>query len=162
MKKKTIGIIAAVVLVVAAVVYVAVRLNSRGTDLTGVTTLTERNTVIMNSKEANSFVSGSGQISVGERGQIHINYALSSGSCDIAFHAGSTSLDVFQDAELDQLPDAGEGLERARLPDTGEIFGVSGVSGTGSLDLAAESGDYTVWFSMHGAVGTATITAPER
>ena len=151
MKKKTMIMIAAAALVItAAIAYVAVRMNNRWTDITGVTTLYEKNTVIMNAKEAGSFVSGSGQITVGENGQIHIDYAITAGSCDIAFHAGSVSLDVFQDSDLEQLSG------------TGDVFGSSGVSGNGSLDLAAESGEYTVYFSMHDALGTATVTAPEK
>ena len=45
------------------------------------------------------------------------------------------------------------------LPDSEDIFGKSGISGKGSLDFEAESGEYTVYFNQHAAVGTAKVTA---
>ncbi len=150
-KKSMIVIVAVALALVAAIAYVAFRLNNRLTDIIGVTTLPDKNTVIMNSKEAGSFVSGSGKIIVGENGQIRVDYAITGGSCDIAFHAGSVSLDVFEDAEV-----------MGGLSDSGDVFGVSGVSGTGNLNLAAESGEYTVYILTHDTIGTATVTAPER
>lgn len=45
------------------------------------------------------------------------------------------------------------------LPNLGDVFGKSGVSEKGSLDLEVVPGTYKVYFKSHGAVGTATVTA---
>ena len=127
--------------------YVFVRLEQRGTDIIGVTTLPEKNTVIMNSASGSEFVAGSGHITLQAGERLHLEYALDAGSFDILFLAGGDSLDALQAEDPLALPDAGDG------------FGESGVTGSGSLDFAAESGDYTVCFTLHGAVGRAVVTA---
>ena len=147
MKKKTIIILAAALLFAAAAVYVGVRLHNRGTDIIGVTTLPDRNTVIVNAKTGKEFVSGSGKLTVGAGEHIHLEYALTAGSFDLAFHEGSDGLDVFRNADLENLPS------------TGEVFGKSDLSGSGSLDFEAADGEYTVYYNNHGAIGTAKITA---
>ena len=147
MKKKSIFLIAAAVVLIAAIAYAVTRLSNRWTDIVGVTTLEKKNTVIMNAKTGEEFVSGSGKLTVGEGERIHIEYALTAGSFDLAFHQGSAGLDVFQSAELENLPNVGD------------VFGKSGVSGNGSLDFEAAPGEYTVYFNQHGAIGTATVTA---
>ena len=48
MKKKTVALIVVLALFVAGAAYVAFRLKIRGTDIIGVTTLPDRNTVILN------------------------------------------------------------------------------------------------------------------
>ena len=146
MKNKRIVLILVILVIIAAVIYGAVRLRNRGTDIIGVTTLENRNTIIMNSKTGQEFVSGSGTLTVSENERIHVEYALDTGSFDLAFHKGSDGLDVFENSDLDNLSD------------TGDVFGKSNISGKGSLDLEAASGEYTVYFNQHGAAGTATVT----
>ena len=147
MKKKTIILLGAALLFAAAAVYVGVRLHNHGTDIIGVTTLPDRNTVIVNAKTGEEFVAGSGKLTVGAGEHIHLEYALTAGSFDLAFHEGGSGLDVFQNADLEALPAAGE------------VFGKSGVSGSGSLDFDAEAGNYTAYFVNHGMVGKVTVTA---
>lgn len=147
MKKKGIILLGAALVAVAAIAYVGMRLARRGTDLIGVTTLAKKNTVILNAKTGEEFVSGSGKLTVAEGEGIHLEYALDSGSVDFAVNRGSNGLAVFESADL------------ANLPAAGEVFGKSGISGSGSLDLAAAPGEYTLYFRTHDAVGTAKATA---
>jgi len=144
--KRIIVLILAILVVIAAVIYVGVRLHNRGTDIIGVTTLENRNTIIMNSKSGQEFVAGSGKLTVGTNERIHVVYELDNGSFDLAFHKGSDGLDVFENSDL------------KNLSNTGDVFGKSGISGKGSLDLEVASGKYTVYFNQHGAVGSATVT----
>ena len=147
MKKKTLLTILLIVLILAAGAgYVAYRLAIRGTDIIGVTTLVERNVIIMNSKTGDEFTSGSGTITVGEGEHLHLEYNLDAGTLDIACNAGSGSLDIFQDADL------------GNLPSEGEVFGRSALEGKGSLDLKAAEGSYTVYFNPHSAIGRVTVS----
>ena len=132
---------------VAAVGYAGLRISRRGTDLIGVTTLD--NTVIMNSKTGKEFVSGSGKLTLGEGERIHLKYSLDAGSFDFAVNSGSNGLDIFDSTDL------------GSLSDEGEVFGRSGITGKGSLDFKAGPGEYTLFFNMHDAVGTATAS-PEK
>ncbi len=159
MKKKTIVIIIVVVvlaLIIAAAVYIGVRLHRHGTDIIGVTTLTDRNTVIMNAVESGGFKSGTGVINVGEGERIRLDYDVSGGSFDFAFAAG-------EDAVFSAVRDA-DNMDVAELP-TDDVMpetppdGETGLEGAGSVDFDVEPGAYTVYFTMHGAIGTATVTA---
>jgi len=145
--KKTVLLIAAALVIAAGACYVGVRLHNRGRDIIGVTTLNNNSSVIMNSRTGEEFVSGAGKLTVGEGEHIHLRYELSAGSFDLAFHKGEDGLDVFDAANLEALPESGE------------VYGRSGVSGNGALDFPAEEGVYTVFFQMHGAIGTAELTA---
>ena len=149
MKKKSMILIIVALILIAAVAYIWVRLNNRWTDINGVTTVSERNAVYMNSKPGTDFYAGSGELTVSDSKHIHVEYSLDAGSFDLAFHVyvkGSNDLDV-RSAEL------------SNLPDSGDVFGKSGVSGKGSLNLEAVPGTYKVYFKSHGAVGSATVTA---
>ncbi len=147
-KKLLSGIIAvAVVIAMIAAVFVVNRISSRHKDIIGVTSLPKENTVIMNSPTVAAFVSGEGQITVKDGETIHLEYSVSEGSFDLAFHKDSVGLDVFKEADL------------GNLTSDGDIFGASSISGSGSLDFMALSGEYTVYFSMHDAVGSATVNA---
>lgn len=146
MKKKHILLILAVLVLIAAG-YVGMRLRNRWTDITGVTTVRDRNTVYMNSKTGKDFEAGSGSLTVGEGQRIHVEYALDAGNFDLAFNKGNNDHSVFFNAPLDNLPA------------TGDVFGKSGVSGKGSLDFEAAPGEYTVFIRQHGAIGSATVTA---
>ncbi|MBO4335533.1 MAG: hypothetical protein J5846_06850 [Desulfovibrio sp.] len=141
-------LIVAVLVLISAIAYVYLRNTNRRTDIIGVTTLYETNTVYMNSKPGKDFYAGSGELSVSGGKYIHVEYALESGNFDLAFrlyHEGREGLDV-QKAELD------------KLPASGDLFGKSGVSGKGSLDFEVASGKYNVYFKSHGAIGSATVT----
>ncbi|MBQ9347767.1 MAG: hypothetical protein IJT94_10620 [Oscillibacter sp.] len=182
MKKRNIVIIAAAAVVIVAVgIYAAVRLKNHMTDITGVTSLPSRNQVIMNSRRPGSFVGGEGRFTVGESGKIHVEYAVTEGSVDIAFHGGSADLDVFLSSDIENLIADGQDLgadsvtgiggagldvfqnaDLENLSPDGEVFGASGVTGTGSLDFDAAPGETTVYFSLHDAVGTATVSAPTK
>lgn len=70
-KKSMILTVASLVLI-AAVAYICVRLNNRLTDINGVTTVYERNTVYMNSKPGTDFYAGSGELTVSEGKHIHV------------------------------------------------------------------------------------------
>ena len=146
MKKKNIILIIAVLVLIAAG-YAGMRLKNRWTDITGITTVRDRNTVYMNSKTGKEFEAGSGSLKLGEGQVIHVEYALDSGNFDIAFNEGNESHTVFFNAPLDNLPDKGD------------VFGKSAVSGKGSLDFEATPGEYTVFIRQHGAIGSATVTA---
>ena len=132
---------------VAIAVYVGVRIKNRWTDINGVTTVYESNTVYMNSKSGKEFYAGSGKLKVGEGEHIHMNYALDAGSFDLAFCMGSNALDLISNSDMDNLSASGN------------VFGKSGVSGKGSIDFETAPGEYTVYFKQHGAVGTVTVTA---
>ena len=147
MKKKSIILIVAALVLIVAIAYVGMRFINRGTDINGVTTLVEKNTVIMNVRPGKDFAGGSGKLTVGEGKSIHVEYALDAGSFDLAFCKGSDALAAIRRANLSDLPN------------TGDLFGKSGVSGKGSLDFEAAPGKYTVYFEQHGAVGTANVTA---
>ena len=137
-----ISVIAAVfVIVLAACNYLKVRHR----DITGVTTLSKENTVIMNSPTGEEFVTGSGTLTVGEGEKIHAEYKLDAGSIDIAFHAGDDGLAVFDDTDMENLADEGD------------VFGKSGIEGSGTLDFEASPGEYTVFITIHKAVGSATL-----
>lgn len=149
MKKKNIILIVVALIIIAAAGYVWWRINNRWTDLNGVTTVFQRNTVYMNSKPGEDSFAGSGQITVDKGKHIHVKYALDSGSFDLAFRAyisGRSELD-FSSAVFDNLPDSGE------------VFGKNSVSGKGTLDFKVEAGTYEVYFKLNKTVGSATVTA---
>lgn len=156
MKKKTKIILAVVLLLVlAAAVYVGMRFAKRGTDITGVTTLSDRNTVYVNGKQSGSFASGSGWITVGEGEEIVLTYDFSAGSIDVFYrpdeNAASAIADV-QDFRPEDLPTAEEM--------TGEgSYGQEGITGRGTLKYPADPGTYTVYVVNHDAIGSATVTA---
>lgn len=150
MKKKTVAIIVVLALVVAGVAYVAFRLIIRGTDIIGVTTLPDRNTVIMNSKTGDEFVGGTGYVNVGEGERIRVKCDLSAGEIDLLFYP-SDFYPTFQ-ATLEDWPiskdEAGEGS-----------FGQDGVSGKDDLYFDAAPGAYAVQIAPHGSIGKVVITA---
>ena len=148
-KKKVILTVVAFVLIAIAA-YVGVRLKNRWTDINGVTTVYERNTVYMNAKTGKEFYAGSGKLSVGEGENIHVEYALEGGSFDLAFCSGSNALDKISNSDLDNLSASGD------------VYGKSGISGKGSIYFEASPGEYTVYFKQHGAVGTVTVTAQAK
>ena len=145
---KKIILIVAVLVLISASAYVYWRTTNRLTDTIGVTTVYEKNTVYMNSKPGKDFYAGSGELTVSDGKSIHVEYALESGSFDLAFRLyreGSEGLDI-QSAKLDNLPESGD------------LFGKSGVSGKGTVDFKVASGKYTVYFKSHSAIGSATAT----
>ena len=95
-------------LVLTALLVISAAGCGHGTDIVGVTTLPKKNIVIMNSRTGTEFVTGSGTVTVKQGGHIHLEYALSTGSVDLAFHAGDGSLDVFEHADLENLTLEGE------------------------------------------------------
>ena len=149
MNKKNIVIIGVAVLVVVACAYVAMRLHNRGTDIIGVTTLPDRNTVIMNSKTGDEFVGGTGYVNVGEGERIRVKCDLSAGEIDLLFYP-SDFYPTFQ-ATLEDWPiskdSAGEGA-----------FGQDGVSGKDDLYFDAAPGAYVVSIAPHGSIGKVVIT----
>ena len=154
MKKRKIII---VILVVVAVIlacgaYLAMRLKRRGTDIIGVTTQAEKNVVIMNSASGNEFESGRGNITVGEDEHVVLTWELKSGSFDIKF-SEPEALEDSASASLDELE------TEASAEYVQETNAVEG-SGKETYDLG--SGDYTVSFIMHGAVGTATVSVEKK
>ena len=124
--------------------------ESRKKDITGVTTLTKENTVIMNSPTGDEFVNGSGKITVSEGETLHLTYDLTEGSMDLALNAGDGTLDVFETVDLENL-----GAD-------GQVFGVSGITEKGELVIDAAPGEYTVFFNLHSAAGTATVSAASK
>ena len=146
MSKKRIILTVAVFVLIAAAAYVGLRLKNRWTDINGVTTVFERNTVYMNVRPGKDFAGGSGYITVRQGKSIHVEYAVDTGKFDIAFCKGSNVLSLIRSSELDNLPN------------TGNVFGKSGVSGKGSIDFEAEPGEYTVYFNPHDTIGSATVT----
>lgn len=153
--KKRVILIAVLVLAFAAVGYVGYRLAIRGTDIIGVTTLPDRNTVYVNGKSGDEFTAGSGFITVGEGEQLCLKYDFSAGGIDIYFRADENAADAYEnvtDFDPEKLPTAEEM--------TGEgAFGQAGVTGKGTLDFPAEAGTYTVFFVNHGVIGKASVTA---
>ncbi|MBR3570758.1 MAG: hypothetical protein IKN96_08210 [Oscillibacter sp.] len=159
MNKKNIVIIGVAALVVVACAYVALRLRNRCTDIIGVTTLTDRNTVIMNSKTGAEFVSGEGQLAVGEGERIRVEYDLSGGEIDISFKERGEGSASYEDITPENVPDV---LENLPTPEdmTGEgAFGQDGITGKGSLYFDAAPGSYNVHIALHDAVGKAVVTA---
>ena len=140
-----------IILVLAVFVIVATSacgsLQRRHHDITGVTTLPDENIVIMNSPTGKEFVSGSGSVTVGEGKRIHVEYSLDDGSIDLAFYKGDGNLEVFEKTDLENLTN------------DGDVFGKSAVSGTGSIDFEASSGEYAVYFNLHSAIGSVTVGA---
>lgn len=123
---------------------------SRHKDITGVTTLSKENTVVMNSPTGKEFVTGSGNLTVGDGEVIHLKYDLSEGSFDLACNEGNEDLDIFESTDLE------------KLSSEGEVFGISGIEGSGELDIHAAAGEYTVFFNLHSAVGSATVSVEKR
>ena len=153
MKKKTILILSVVVVIlIAAGAYVGFRMANRGKDIIGVTTLTNKNTVIMNSATGNEFVSGSGTITVKEGEHIHLTYKLKSGSFDIGFNPGTDGvLEAVTNLDMTELEDPTQNPSEYAIEQ-------KGIEGNGEADFEAQSGEYTVYFTMNGAVGTATVS----
>ena len=148
MKKKRIILLVVALVLIVAIAYIWLRLNNRRTDINGVTTVYERNTVYMNSKPGKDFYAGVGYLTVGEDKRIHTEYDLESGSFDLAFRIyvkGRVGLDVRSSA-FDNLPNSGD------------VFGKSGVSGKGSLSFEVAPGEYEVYFKSHNTIGSATVT----
>ena len=161
MKKKTVALVIVAALLVVGAAYIAVRLKNHGTDIIGVTTLTAKNTVIMNAKAGNEFVSGAGQLTVGEGERIHVEYNLKAGEIDVAFRANEGDFASYEDITPDN-----ENLEEVlnSLPAPEDMagegsFGQDGVSGKGSLDFDAAPGAYAVRIAIHDAIGKAVVTA---
>ena len=154
MKKKTVLIASVVILAaVAAVAFVGMRLARYGTDIIGVTTLPDRNIVIMNSKTGREFVSGTGYLDVAEGEHIHLTCDLSAGSIDLAFQpGGDVDISPADPEDLTDLPD----IEDLTAED---VSGQDGISGKTELDFDAGPGAYVIVFTNNGAVGTATVTA---
>ena len=144
MKRRKITSAAAAVCLLSVLMLTSCSMFSRHKDITGVTTLPKENTVVMNSPSDGAFVNGSGNLTVKDGEMIHLKYELSSGSFDLAFHPGNEGLAVFESADLENLPSEGD------------VFGRSGIEGSGELDIEAPAGEYTVFFNMHSAVGSAT------
>ena len=159
MKKKTVALIVVLALVIAGAVYVAVRLKNRGTDIIGVTTLPDRNTVIMNSKTGKEFVSGTGNLSVGEGERIHVEYDLSAGEIDVSFLKSDSTPYEDITAENENLEDALNNLPVAEDFAGGDAFGQDGVSGKGVLDFDAAPGLYMVDIAIHDAPDKVVVTA---
>ena len=134
-------ILAIVAVLIAGGAYVGVRLAGRGKDIIGVTTLPDENIVIMNSRSGDEFVSGFGNISVKEGQKVYLSHDLKSGSVDLAIgqSTGNGELGYTED-----LPE--EYLEEK-----------DGIEGKGEQFFELEGGDYTVVFTMHGAIGTARV-----
>ena len=152
MKKKRIILLIVAIVLIVATAYVWLRLNNRWTDINGVTTVSERNTVYMNAKPGKDFYGGTGYLTVGEGKLIHAEYDIESGSIDIAFRIyvkGRANLNLRSSAFDD-------------LPDSGEVFGKSGVSGKGSLAFEVAPGEYEVYFKSHDTIGSAIVTARRK
>jgi len=149
MKKKRIVLFVIAIVLIVVISYIWLRFNNRWTDINGVTTVHERNTVYMNAKPGTDFYAGVGYLTVAENKQIHVEYDLESGSFDLAFRIyfkERSGLDV-RSSVFDNLPDSGE------------VFGKSGVSGKGSLGFEVAPGEYEVYFKAHDTIGSARVTA---
>ena len=146
MSKKRIILTVAAFVLIAIAAYVGLRLKNRWTDINGVTTVYERNTVYMNVRPGKDFAGGSGYITVEEGKRIHVEYAVETGKFDIAFYKGSNALSVIRNSDLDNLSSSGN------------VFGKSGISGKGSIDFEAEPGEYEVYFKSHDTIGSAIVT----
>ena len=153
MKKKTVLLLSAVlVILIAAGIYIGIRMSGRGKDIIGVTTLTKENKVIMNSATGNEFVSGSGTITVKEGEHIHLTYKLKSGSFDIGFNPGTDGvLEAVTNLDMTELEDPTQDPSEYAIEQ-------KGIEGNGEADFEAQGGEYTVYFTMNGAVGTATVS----
>ena len=141
MNRAKIMILAIVAVLIAGGAYVGVRLAGRGKDIIGVTTLPDENIVIMNARSGDEFVSGSGNISVKEGQKIYLSHDLKSGSFDLAIGLSTGT---------------GEPEDAGDLPE-GYLKEKDGIEGKGEQFFELEGGDYTVVFTMHGAIGTARI-----
>ncbi|MBQ6002924.1 MAG: hypothetical protein IJL18_08745 [Synergistaceae bacterium] len=146
MSKKRIILTVAAFVLIAIAAYVGLRLRNRWTDIKGVTTVYERNTVYMNVRPGKDFAGGSGYITVEEGKSIHVEYAVETGKFDIALNKGSNALSVIRNSDLDNLSSSGN------------VFGKSGISGKGSIDFEAEPGEYTIYFNPHDTIGSAIVT----
>lgn len=146
MSKKRIILTVTVFVLIVAAAYVGLRLKNRWTDINGVTTVYERNTVYMNVRPGKDFAGGSGYITVEEGKRIHVEYAVETGKFDIALNKGSNALSVIRNSDLDNLSSSGN------------VFGKSGISGKGSIDFEAEPGEYTIYFNPHDTIGSAIVT----
>ena len=91
---------------------------------------------------------GYGQLTIDEGKHIHVEYALDSGNFDLAFR-------IYAEGNADL---AVESPVFKNLQKSGEIFGKSGISGKGTLDLDAAPGTYEVHFRPHDVVGWAIVT----
>lgn len=111
--------------------------------------ITGRNTIYMNVPSGTGLFAGYGQLTIDEGKHIHAEYALDSGSFDLAFRVyieGNDDLAV-------------ESPVFKNLQNSGEIFGKSGISGKGTLDFDVAPGTYEVHFRPHDVVGWAIVTA---
>lgn len=146
MSKKKIALTVVSVILIAIAVYAGMRMKNRWTDINGVTTVYERNSVYLNVRPGKDFAGGSGSITVRQGESIHVEYSIDTGQFDIAFCKGSNTLSAIQSSNLDNLPKAGN------------VFGKSGVSGKGGIDFEAQPGEYTLFFKPHNTIGSATVS----
>lgn len=89
---------------------------------------------------------GTGIISVAEGEQLHLEYDMKKGSFDLSIGDGATDIDL----SLEEIQN--------ELFNGGEIFSQSGLEGTGSLDIQAAPGEYTVAVMYHDATGEGTLS----
>ena len=148
MKKKSIILIVAAIVLIAAITYVWILRNNSWTENIGIGTVSGRNMVYMNLPQGTTFYAGYGQLTVSEGKHIHVEYALDSGSFDLAFRVYAKGNDRL----------AVQSPVFKNLQNSGEIFGKSGVSGKGTLDFDVVPDTYEVHFRPHDVVGSATVT----
>ena len=164
MNKKTIIMIGAAVVGIAVIAAAAVRISRHGKDIIGVTTLGDRNQIIMNVDRDHDFVSGEGYLTIGEGEHIHLEYNMKSGSFDVVVSAGTDEVYSALTETDGQAPENLPAPEELRsfeekMAATDGAQGQGGIEGKGSLDFKAAPGDYTVAFYPHDAVGRAVVTA---
>ena len=149
-KKMMLFLIVILAALIAAGAYIGVRLARHGRDIVGVTTLTEKNTVIMNAYTGDEFVSGTGMLSVAEGRRAHLSYKLKEGSFDLTF--------------VSKTENTGDALPEFETETVSEEYDrkQDGIEGSGELDFDLDAGEYEVTFTMHGAVGTAKLTETKK
>lgn len=158
--KKRVIVLVLVLLLVAVGGYGCYRLKIRGTDIIGVTTLPDKNTVIMNAKTGEEFEAGTGYITVADGEMLHLEHNLTAGSFDIAFRKDEDAFNLYESiGTTENLSDTLQNLPTSEEM-TGEgSFGDSQITGSGSFEFDAEPGNYTVYITNHNAIGKATVTA---
>ena len=81
-------IILIVVGVLAAVLVGVLFFTMSDTNIVGVTTYPDRNTVVLCCKTGSEFANGDGKITVGEGEHLRLDHALKAGSFDFALYRG--------------------------------------------------------------------------
>lgn len=147
-KKSGLIIAALIVLVLAAVLLGSGVFKGEAAIITN-----DDNTISLVAKRSGDGSGGTGIITVKEGEHLHLDYSFTKGRVDLDIGGGSgAGVTEFTKAAV-------EGGDLSAMIVGEDPFGEKGISGTGSLKIKADPGEYTVLVTYHNATGEGTLSA---